>query len=136
MSLSRILNNEPSPAPSSFAAPRTVHVDSSFSPPSTLSRVSPPRSHPQHPHSRKSAEPQPYSQKAFPPSGTAYYPPDWAPPDNRAESEPGPPKRRREDDAEYMGPSHQRRVSFSLNVLRGRTYGVVGLVFILQTQLV
>ncbi|KAJ6621237.1 SNF2 family N-terminal domain-containing protein [Mycena sp. CBHHK59/15] len=116
MSLSRILNDEPSPAPSLYAAPRAVHVDSPFSPPSTSGPVSPTRSHSQHAHARNSAEPpqtQPYAQKAFH-SGASYpYPPDWAPSDARpGESDTALAKRRRDEDGVHIGPGMRRFSSF------------------------
>ncbi|KAJ7170009.1 SNF2 family DNA-dependent ATPase [Mycena filopes] len=98
MSLSRILNDEPSSALASYAPPRGIHVDS----PATSSRLSP-RSH--HP----SPQPlQPYGQKSFQPPPAYPYPPDWAPNESRVDGD----KRRRDDDIEYSAPTQRRFPSY------------------------
>ncbi|KAF7339360.1 SNF2 family helicase ATPase [Mycena sanguinolenta] len=105
MSLSRILNDEPSAVSSSYGSNRSVHLDST----ATSSRVSPPRSHPPHLHpAEPSQQSQPYPQKAFQPPATYPYPPDWASNDTRATD---PESCRREDDIEY-GASQRRLPSY------------------------
>ncbi|KAJ6575249.1 SNF2 family N-terminal domain-containing protein [Mycena capillaripes] len=107
MSLSRILNDEPSSALSSYVPPRGIHVES----PASSSRVSPPRSHPQHHHPAEAPQPlQPYPQKAFQPPPAYPYPPEWPPNDPRANEG---DKRRREDDMEYTAPTQRRFPSYT-----------------------
>ncbi|KAJ7446520.1 SNF2 family N-terminal domain-containing protein [Mycena galericulata] len=104
MSLSRILNDEPSPALSSYSTPRAIHVDSVAS----SSRVSPPRSHLQ--PAEPTPAPQPYSQsqKTFQPPPYPY-PPDWAPNEPRVVDA---DKRRRDDEIEYTAPPQRRFPSY------------------------
>ncbi|KAJ7492495.1 SNF2 family DNA-dependent ATPase [Mycena latifolia] len=103
MSLSRILNDEPSPVPPSYAAPRAIHVDS---PASSSRDPTNGASHPQHHPSEPQQPPQPYSQKTFQPVAAYPYAPDWVPNDARATDS---DKRRRDDDVEYGPPPQQRR---------------------------
>jgi hypothetical protein len=104
MSLSRILNDEPLSAPSSYVPNRGIHVDS----PATSSRLSPPKSHPQHHHSAEPPHPpQAYPQKGFQPPAAYPFPPDWPSNEPRATDN---DKRRKDDDMEYSAPT-QRRVS-------------------------
>ncbi|KAJ7706045.1 SNF2 family N-terminal domain-containing protein [Mycena rosella] len=100
MSLSRILNDEPSPALLSYAAPRPFHLDS----PASSSRVSPPGSHPQHHHPPEPfLPPQQYSQKSFQPPAPYPHAPDWPQNDIRA------PDGDKRHDVEYGAPPQQRR---------------------------
>ncbi|KAJ6604781.1 SNF2 family DNA-dependent ATPase [Mycena vulgaris] len=106
MSLSRILNDEPSPALPSYAAPRAIHVDS----PASSSRVSPPRPHSQHHHPPEPSQPsQQYSQKTFQPPATYPYAPDWAPNDIRATDG---DRRPRDDDVDFGVPPQRRFPSY------------------------
>ncbi|KAJ7103398.1 SNF2 family N-terminal domain-containing protein [Mycena belliarum] len=101
MSLRSILNDEPSPVPPSYVAPRAIHLDSLASSSRDSTNGT---SHPQlHPPDLPQA-PSPYSQKPFQP--VAGYP--WSPIEIRASDS---DKRRRDDDADYVPPPHQRRVS-------------------------
>ncbi|KAJ7837479.1 SNF2 family N-terminal domain-containing protein [Mycena olivaceomarginata] len=106
MSLSRILNDEPLSAPSSYVPNRGIHVDS----PATSSRLSPPRSHPQHHHSAEPPHPpQAYPQKGFQPPAAYPFPPDW--PSNEPRTTDND-KRRKDDDMEYSAPTQRRFPSY------------------------
>ncbi|KAJ7727846.1 SNF2 family N-terminal domain-containing protein [Mycena maculata] len=111
MSLSRILNDEPSPALSSYTAPRAIHVDSTAS----SSRVSP------LPNPAESPQAAQYSQKSFQPPPYPY-PPDWAPNETRATDG---DKRRRDDEIEYTAPPQRRFPSYKSSSTEAPATGVL-----------